>query len=146
MVRNKGARMASLVAVGVLAFGALAACGDDSDDGDSGSSGDSGSGDAAAEGKVGVILPDETTSPRWEANDRPSLQAAFESGLDQARDKPLGTGQIEFAGIDLGEDVIQSARGSHLCCDIGTALRFLWFGHKVHHVSFQTDRSLTQNI
>jgi D-xylose transport system substrate-binding protein len=27
---------------------------------------------------VGVILPDATTSPRWEANDRPLLQAAFD--------------------------------------------------------------------
>ena len=26
---------------------------------------------------IGVILPDTTTSPRWEANDRPSLNAAF---------------------------------------------------------------------
>jgi D-xylose transport system substrate-binding protein len=82
MVRMKGARVASLVAVGVLAFGALAACGDDSDDS---SSGDSSSGDssAAASGKVGVILPDTTTSPRWEANDRPSLEAAFkDAGVD----------------------------------------------------------------
>jgi D-xylose transport system substrate-binding protein len=81
MVRMKGARVASLVAVGVLAFGALAACGDDSDD----SSSDSSSGDssAAASGKVGVILPDTTTSPRWEANDRPSLEAAFkDAGVD----------------------------------------------------------------
>ncbi len=29
-------------------------------------------------GKVGVILPDSTTSPRWEANDRPLLKAAFD--------------------------------------------------------------------
>src|SRR4051795_6884921 len=82
MVRMKGARVASLVAVGVLAFGALAACGDDSDDS---SSGDSSSGDssAAASGKGGVILPDTTTSPRWEANDRPSLEAAFkDAGVD----------------------------------------------------------------
>jgi D-xylose transport system substrate-binding protein len=79
MVRNKGARFASLVAVGVLAFGGLAACGDDSDDGD-GSSGDS---SGSADGKIGVILPDTTTSPRWEANDRPSLEQAFkDAGVD----------------------------------------------------------------
>jgi D-xylose transport system substrate-binding protein len=77
MVRMKGARVASLVAVGVLAFGALAACGDDSNDSSSGDS------SAAASGKVGVILPDTTTSPRWEANDRPSLEAAFkDAGVD----------------------------------------------------------------
>ena len=84
MVRMKGSRVASLVAVGVLAFGALAACGDDSDD-NGGSSGDSSSGGSSgdASGKVGVILPDTTTSPRWEANDRPSLEAAFkEAGVE----------------------------------------------------------------
>jgi D-xylose transport system substrate-binding protein len=47
----------------------LAACGDDN-----GGGGDSG-GDG---GKVGVILPDSATSPRWEANDRPLLKAAFD--------------------------------------------------------------------
>ncbi|GAB3195101.1 substrate-binding domain-containing protein [Nocardioides hungaricus] len=79
MVRKTGARFASLVAVGVLAFGALAACGDDSGDSGTGSSGESG----GAEGKIGVILPDTTTSPRWEANDRPSLEAAFKAaGVD----------------------------------------------------------------
>jgi D-xylose transport system substrate-binding protein len=80
MVRKKGARFASLVAVGVLAFGALAACGDDDDSG-SGSGGESGG--SKAGGKVGVILPDTTTSPRWEAQDRPSLTAAFkDAGID----------------------------------------------------------------
>ncbi len=38
---------------------------------------------AAATGKVGVILPDAATSPRWEANDRPLLSAAFKAaGID----------------------------------------------------------------
>ncbi len=36
--------------------------------------GTSGSG---GKGKVGVILPDASTSPRWEANDRPLLKKAF---------------------------------------------------------------------
>ena len=47
-------------------------CGSDSND----SGGGGGSGSAAK--KVGVILPDATTSPRWEANDRPSLKKAFD--------------------------------------------------------------------
>ena len=34
---------------------------------------------AAATGKVGVILPDASTSPRWEANDRPLLDASFKA-------------------------------------------------------------------
>ena len=90
MVRKTGARFVSLEAVGVLAFGVLAACGDDGDDnGDGGSSGDSSS--SSAEGKVGVILPDTTTSPRWEANDRPSLEAAFQdAGVDYKIDNAGG--------------------------------------------------------
>jgi D-xylose transport system substrate-binding protein len=48
----------------------LAACG--------GSGGGGGSNTDAA-GKVGVILPDASTSPRWEANDRPLLTNAFEA-------------------------------------------------------------------
>ena len=53
MVRNKGARLATLAAVGALAFGALAACGSDSEGGSEGGSG----GGSDATGKVGVILP-----------------------------------------------------------------------------------------
>ncbi|WP_232523014.1 MULTISPECIES: sugar ABC transporter substrate-binding protein [Nocardioides] len=103
--------MASLVAVGVLAFGALSACGDDSDsDNNSGDSGDS-SGSPAAEGKVGVILPDETTSPRWEANDRPSLQAAFddagvESIIDNAGGDVAKFGEICDSMINEGVTVL----------------------------------------
>jgi D-xylose transport system substrate-binding protein len=55
-----------------LVFG-LAACG--GGDGGSGSGSGSTGGDAA--GKIGVILPDTTSSPRWESADRPQLEAAF---------------------------------------------------------------------
>lgn len=86
MVRNKGARYASLVAAGVLAFGALTACGSDSEGG-----GDGGDGGNESAGKVGVILPDEVSSPRWENNDRPSLEAAFdEAGVDSIIDNAGG--------------------------------------------------------
>lgn len=55
---------------------ALTACGDSTDS----TTGTGSGGDAAQpKGKVGVILPDATTSPRWEANDRPLLAAAFEA-------------------------------------------------------------------
>jgi D-xylose transport system substrate-binding protein len=63
-------RLVSVGAVGVLMALSLAACGSDTDD-------NGGGGDA--EKKVGVILPDAVTSPRWEANDRPSLKAAFDA-------------------------------------------------------------------
>ena len=60
----------------------LSACGSSSDGGGGTSTppadGSSPS-SAAASGKVGVILPDATTSPRWESQDRPLLQKAFES-------------------------------------------------------------------
>jgi D-xylose transport system substrate-binding protein len=62
-------------AVAVACSLALAACGDSSTD-----TAADGASPAAGEasGKVGVILPDAATSPRWEANDRPLLAAAFE--------------------------------------------------------------------
>jgi D-xylose transport system substrate-binding protein len=53
---------------------ALTACGG----GSSNSSGSSGGGGAAS-GKVGVILPDTTSSPRWESQDRPKLESAFKA-------------------------------------------------------------------
>jgi len=80
MVSKVGARTASLAAVGVLALGALAACGGSDSNSDGGSGGSS---SGSASGKVGVILPDTTTSPRWEAQDRPSLTKAFaDAGID----------------------------------------------------------------
>ncbi len=44
-----------------------------------GSSDDNKPGSTPKAGKVGVILPDATTSPRWEANDRPLLDASFKA-------------------------------------------------------------------
>jgi D-xylose transport system substrate-binding protein len=67
---------AALAATALL----LAACGGD----DSGSSSGSGSGSGSSSGKVGVILPDASTSPRWESNDRPLLKAAFDKAGLQA--------------------------------------------------------------
>src|SRR3954452_4380070 len=56
----------------------LAACGGSDDNSGSGSSGS-----GSAEGKIGVILPDTTSSPRWESADRPKLEAAFkDAGVD----------------------------------------------------------------
>jgi D-xylose transport system substrate-binding protein len=63
-----------LAALGAVCTLALTACGGSDSSGTA--SGDS---SEAASGKVGVILPDATTSPRWENNDRPSLTAAFDA-------------------------------------------------------------------
>jgi len=65
--------LTTALSVGLL-FGA-AACGGSSNNSSSGSS----SGGGTASGKVGVILPDTTSSPRWESQDRPKLEAAFKA-------------------------------------------------------------------
>lgn len=66
------ARVAAAAALALV----LAACGDDGSS-DTATGTGSGSG-AEGGGTVGVILPDATTSPRWESADRPFLEAAFE--------------------------------------------------------------------
>jgi D-xylose transport system substrate-binding protein len=111
MVRNKGARLASLVAVGVLSVGALAACGSDSNsEGGSASTGGTES-SGGATGKVGVILPDSKTSVRWETQDRPNLKAAFdaaglESDIQNAEGSPDTFGQLCDQMITEGVNVL----------------------------------------
>ncbi|MBN9740346.1 MULTISPECIES: sugar ABC transporter substrate-binding protein [unclassified Amycolatopsis] len=73
-------RTLTLLAATVSAGLALSACGANS--AGSGNSGDSKSSASApagggANGKVGVILPETATSARWEAFDKPMLQAAL---------------------------------------------------------------------
>jgi D-xylose transport system substrate-binding protein len=101
MVRNKGARRACLAAVAALAFGSLAACGGN----------DSGSGSGSGNAEVGVILPDATTSPRWEANDRPSLKKAFDdasikSDIQNAQGDKTKFGKICDSMINEGVKVL----------------------------------------
>jgi D-xylose transport system substrate-binding protein len=65
----------TVAAVGLLATGGLAACGDDSGNGDAGSD--------DAKPKIGVILPDSASSARWETADRKFLEEAFKAaGVD----------------------------------------------------------------
>jgi D-xylose transport system substrate-binding protein len=66
-MRTKRLALLAVAAMGTLV---LAACGNDKP---------STPGGGAATGKVGVILPDASTSPRWEANDRPLLKSAFDT-------------------------------------------------------------------
>ena len=74
--------LARVAAVGALAL-ALGACGNGGGDDTTAGSGAAPSGAASSAakptGKAGVILPDASTSPRWEANDRPALVAAFKT-------------------------------------------------------------------
>ncbi|KAB2367125.1 MULTISPECIES: sugar ABC transporter substrate-binding protein [Actinomadura] len=65
----------SFMALSAAAALTLSACGDDNGGGDKGS----GSGSGAVKGKVGVILPDTTSSVRYESFDRPYLEQAFKT-------------------------------------------------------------------
>ena len=86
----------------------LAGCGGGDD---SASSSPSGSAAAGSGGSVGVILPDSSTSPRWEANDRPLLAASFEeAGIDadiqNANGDTATFGTICDGMINAGVDVL----------------------------------------
>ena len=67
----------ALAAFGLLATTGLTACTDD----DGANAGDSGpkAGGGTGEGKVGVILPDTTTSQRWRDDDPKFLKEAFDA-------------------------------------------------------------------
>ena len=80
MATSKWASVAALAAACTLV---LSACGN------SDSSSPQSADDGGSKGKVGVILPDATTSPRWENNDRPSLTKAFDK-LNITELNPLG--------------------------------------------------------
>ncbi|MER7269600.1 substrate-binding domain-containing protein [Micromonospora sp. WMMD712] len=62
----------TFAAVGLLAAGSMAACGENSDNGDQ-------AGSSAKKPKIGVILPDSKSSARWEGADRKFLEAAFKA-------------------------------------------------------------------
>jgi D-xylose transport system substrate-binding protein len=66
-------RRTLMTAIAAALVFSIAACGGNSGNSSSGSSGGS------AAGKIGVILPDTTSSPRWESADRPKLEAAFKA-------------------------------------------------------------------
>ncbi|WGL50399.1 substrate-binding domain-containing protein [Nocardioides sp. BP30] len=106
--------MGALVATGVLAFGALAACGSSDDNNSAGSSGgnsSSAAGGGSGKADVGVILPDATTSPRWESQDRPNLQKAFDaaglkSDIQNAQGDTAKFGQLCDSMIGEGVTVL----------------------------------------
>src|SRR3954454_19012931 len=88
-MEEKAMRKARLGLVAALAVAGLAATACGSSGGSSG--GNSTSSQSSASGKVGVILPDATTSPRWENNDRPLLkQALSAAGLQSDIQNALG--------------------------------------------------------
>jgi D-xylose transport system substrate-binding protein len=75
----------------------LTACG-----GSSGGDTSTGSGNDSGKdkgGKVGVILPDAATSPRWENNDRPALQKAIEAAGYSADIQNASKDVTKFASL-----------------------------------------------
>ncbi|WP_134738272.1 substrate-binding domain-containing protein [Nocardioides sp. 503] len=108
-------RKHSLVVVGLMGVAlSLSACGNDDDSSDKGG-GDGG----AADGKIGVILPDTESSVRWESADRPALESAFkEAGVEydiqnaegdaermtQIADTMIGNGVTVLAIVNLDSE------------------------------------------
>ena len=87
-----------LAVAGVAALSlVLSACGGDSDDDATGGAGNGGGGGGG--GKVGVILPDASTSPRWENNDRPALQKAIEAAGYEAIIQNASKDVTKFASL-----------------------------------------------
>ena len=92
MVKTRRTRIASVAAVSVLVLLVAAACGSSNDNKKS-------DGGTKSAGKVGVILPDATTSPRWEGNDRPSLQKAFDDAGIESDIQNAGGDTAKFGTI-----------------------------------------------
>lgn len=86
----------ALAAVGLLATGSMAACGDDkgSDTGSTGSD--------SKVGKVGVILPDTKSSARWETADLKYLTDAFKAAGVEADIKNAQGDKASFQTIADG--------------------------------------------
>lgn len=100
MNTHKIGRLMAVAAVATLSTASLVACGG-SDDGGGGSGG----------ADVGVILPDATTSPRWESQDRPNLEKAFadadlEATIQNAQGDTAKFGQLCDSMINEGVKVI----------------------------------------
>jgi D-xylose transport system substrate-binding protein len=99
-------RKHSLVVVGLMGVAlSLSACGsDDEANDDSNGGGDT----SAADGKIGVILPDTESSVRWESADRPALMSAFEeAGVDYDIQNAEGDAErmVQIADTMMGDGV-----------------------------------------
>jgi D-xylose transport system substrate-binding protein len=104
-------KMFALVAVGVVTLGVTAACTDDN-----GGSGGAGSGTrgGSGSGKVGVILPDTTSSQRWGTDDPKFLKAAFDAAevpldIQNAQGDKAKFQQIADGMIASGVKVLMTA-------------------------------------
>jgi D-xylose transport system substrate-binding protein len=88
------------VVTGVAASLVLAACSSSSkSSGSGGGGGGSSSASSGTTGKVGVILPDETSSPRYIQYDKPLLEQAFKNAGIQADIQNAQGDKTKFATI-----------------------------------------------
>jgi len=87
------------VVTGVAASLVLVACSSSSKSSSSGGTGGGSAASSAATGKVGVILPDETSSPRYIQYDKPLLQKAFQDAGIQADIQNAQGDKTKFATI-----------------------------------------------
>lgn len=87
-------RIATALAAALLL---LTACGSDDESGTG--SGGGASGEEKAGGKVGVILPDAASSPRWESNDRPALEKAITAAGYEAIIQNASKDVTKFASL-----------------------------------------------
>lgn len=124
MRMHRGWSVAGTAAMTLL----LAACGSNSSSVNTASGGSSSdasgaSSSAAVNGKVGVILPDATTSPRWESQDRPALKAAFDAAGIQSDIQNANGDKSKFATIcdSLINEGVQVLLITNLDSDSGSA-------------------------
>ncbi|WP_305782999.1 sugar ABC transporter substrate-binding protein [Symbioplanes lichenis] len=104
--------LCALTAAGLLAAGAVSAC--TTADDDSGGAAPRARAGAPGTGKVGVILPDTTTSQRWGSDDPKLLQAAFDAedvpvDIRNAQGDKEEFGRIADSMIESGARVLMIA-------------------------------------
>ena len=92
----------AVAAVGTAGLLALTACGGSSSGSTGSSTSAAGATSAAVSGKVGVILPDSASSPRWESSDRPFLKAAFDAAGIESDIQNAGGDVSKFQSIAAG--------------------------------------------
>jgi D-xylose transport system substrate-binding protein len=93
---------AGFVVIGVAASLVMSACSSSSNSNNSGGGGGSGSsssGGGSSTGSVGVILPDETSSPRYITYDKPLLAKAFQDAGIKADIQNAQGDKTKFATI-----------------------------------------------
>jgi D-xylose transport system substrate-binding protein len=104
-------KMFAVVAVGVLTLSGTAAC---TDDGAADAPGGSSTRGGTGAGKVGVILPDTTSSQRWGTDDPKFLKAAFDAAdvpldIQNAQGDKAKFAQIADGMIASGVKVLMTA-------------------------------------